>query len=151
MASYYGRYDYSIDEKFRTNVPAKFRRAAGSGLEERYIITLGLDQCIYVYPPEQWNAIEDKLRRLSADLPEERRYIRIVGAYASDSRVDAQGRIALPRNLLDQLGIEKNIVIIGAFDHIEIWKPETYDEFMKRGPSYEEIAEQIFRPKPNRS
>lgn len=147
MASFYGRYDYVIDEKGRVNVPARFRRAAGAGSEERYVITLGLDQCIYVYPPEQWTTIEQKLRRLSNDLPEERRYIRIVGANASDSKVDAQGRIGLPKYLLDTLDIEKNVVIIGAFDHIEIWRPETYQEFMEKGPSYEEVAEQIFRSK----
>ena len=147
MAFFYGRYEYVIDEKWRINVPAKFRKAAGAGSDERYVITLGLDRCIYVYPPEQWSLIEKRLRQLSNDLPEERRYIRIVGANASDSKVDAQGRIALPRNLLNELNIDKNIVIIGAFDHIEVWKPEAYEEFMKKGPSYEEVAERIFRPR----
>jgi MraZ protein len=147
MASYYGRFDYVVDDKGRVNVPARFRRAAGAESDERYVITLGLDRCIYVYPPEQWSLIENKLRQLSSDLPEQRRYIRIVGANASDSKVDAQGRIALPRNLLNTLGVDKNVIIIGAFDHIEIWKPEAYQEFMGKGPSYEEVAEQIFRPR----
>jgi MraZ protein len=149
MAFFYGRFDYVIDEKGRVNVPAKFRKAAGTESDERYVITLGLDRCIYVYPPDQWSLIEKKLRQLSNDLPEERRYIRIVGANASDSKVDAQGRIALPRNLLNTLGIEKNVTIIGAFDHIEIWRPQAYEEFDKKGPSYEEVAEQIFRPRMN--
>jgi MraZ protein len=145
MASFYGHYDYAIDQKGRVNVPARFRKAAGAGSEERYVITLGLDQCIYVYPPEQWEIIEKKLRGLSNDLPEERRYIRIVGDNASDSKVDSQGRITLPKQLLNRLGIDKKVVIMGAFDHIEIWRPETHAEFMEKGPSYEEVAEKIFR------
>jgi MraZ protein len=150
MASFYGRYDYTIDEKARVNVPARFRKAAGAASEERYVITLGLDQCIYVYPPEQWIGIEEKLHRLSSDLPEERFYIRTIASHASDSKVDAQGRISLPRNLITKLGIEKNVIIIGAFDHIEIWRPETYDEYIEKGSgSYEQVAEQIFREKPD--
>ena len=150
MVSFYGRYDYTIDEKARVNIPARFRKAAGATSEERYVITLGLDRCIYVYPPEQWIGIEEKLHRLSSDLPEERFYIRTIASHASDSKVDAQGRISLPRNLITKLGIEKNVIIIGTFDHIEIWRPETYDEYTEKGPgSYEQVAEQIFREKPD--
>ena len=152
MASFYGRYDYTIDQKGRVNVPARFRKAAGAGADERYVITLGLDQCIYVYPPEQWTEIQEKLRRLSSDLPEERFYIRTISSHASDSRVDAQGRISISRSLLEMLGIEKDVVIVGAHDHIEIWRPETYHRYMKQGPgSYEEVAERIFRKKPDQA
>jgi MraZ protein len=148
MVSLRGYYEYTIDEKGRVNVPAKLRKAAGAESDESYVITLGLDQCIYVYPPAQWTAIEDKLDLLSSDLPEERYYIRTITSHASDSKLDAQGRIALPRMLLDKLGIEKNVIIIGAQDHVEIWRPETYREYMENGPgTYEQVAEQIFRRK----
>ena len=148
MVSLRGYYEYAIDEKGRVNVPAKLRKAAGADSDEPYVITLGLDRCIYVYPPAQWTAIEEKLSQLSSDLPEERYYIRTITSHATDSKVDAQGRIGLPRMLLDKLGIEKNVVIIGAQDHIEIWKPETYEEYMENGPgTYEHVAEQIFRRK----
>jgi MraZ protein len=146
-----GYYEYAIDDKGRVNVPAKLRKAAGTESDESYIITLGLDRCIYVYPPAQWTAIEGKLDHLSSDLADERYYTRTITSHASDSQVDAQGRITLPRPLLDKLSIEKKVVIIGVQDHFEIWKPETYQKYMEQGPgafepgTYEQVAEQIFQ------
>lgn len=146
MASLRGYYEYAIDEKGRINVPAKLRKAAGAESDDSYVITLGLDRCIYVYPLAQWTAIEEKLNQLSSDLADERYYTRTITSHASDSQVDAQGRIALPKTLLDKLDIVKKVVIIGVQDHFEIWKPETYQEYMEKEPgAYEKVAEQIFQ------
>jgi len=157
MASLRGYYEYSIDEKGRVNVPAKLRKASGVESDDSYVITLGLDRCIYVYPLAQWTAIEEKLDQLSSDLADERYYTRTILSHASDSQIDTQGRIALPRNLLDKLDIDRKVVIIGVQNHIEIWKPETYQEYMEKGPgafepgSYEKVAEQIFQPRESKS
>ncbi len=151
MASLRGYYEYAIDEKGRVNVPAPLRKAAAAETDEAYVITLGLDHCIYVYPPVQWTAIEQKLSQLSSDRADERYYTRTITSHARDSQLDAQGRIALPKHLMERLNIGKKVIIIGVQDHIEIWKPETYQEYMENGPgayepgTYEKVAEKIFQ------
>ena len=146
-----GQYYYAVDEKGRVNIPAKFRKAVQAKKEDWFKITLGLDRCIWVMPPEQWRIVQEKLNKLPFELADPRYYHRMIHSYASNSKIDAQGRIVLPRNLLEKLKIEKDVVIVGMHNHIEIWKHETHQEYLNKGPSayetgpYEEAAEKIYR------
>ena len=144
MSTFKGQFRYTIDTKGRINIPAKFRKTISPDANETFVITRGLEDCIYAYPLDEWNKIEEKLRQLSANQKDNRLFIRMTTSYASESQFDKQGRIAIPLYLIDLAKIKKDILIIGTLNKLEIWNPETYEEYVKNnGKSYEELAENI--------
>lgn len=118
-----GTYDHSIDTKGRVIVPAKFRETLG----DSFVVTLGLDGCLFVYPNEEW---EDFVRQLK-ELPgskEARKLQRYFMAGAAPCDVDKQGRVLIPSNLREKAGLEKDIVFVGVMSKIEIWSRKRWDE-----------------------
>ncbi len=118
-----GTYDHSIDTKGRVIVPAKFRETLG----DSFVVTLGLDGCLFVYPNEEW---EDFVRQLK-ELPgskEARKLQRYFMAGAAPCDVDKQGRVLIPSNLREKAELEKDIVFVGVMSKIEIWSRKRWDE-----------------------
>ena len=118
-----GTYDHSIDPKGRVIVPAKFRETLG----DSFVVTLGLDGCLFVYPNEEW---EDFVRQLK-ELPgskEARKLQRYFMAGAAPCDVDKQGRVLIPSNLREKAELEKDIVFVGVMSKIEIWSRKRWDE-----------------------
>ena len=144
MSSFKGQFRYTIDSKGRINIPAKFRKAISPEANETFVITRGMENCIYVFPLDEWNKTEEKLRRLSTNRKDIRLFIRMTTSYASESQFDKQGRIAIPQYLIDLVKIKKEILIIRTLDKLEIWNPELYEEYLKSSEqSYENLAEKI--------
>ena len=131
-----GEFRYSIDAKGRVNIPSKFRKALPETSEDTFVVTRGLDENIVAYSLDKWQQIEEELLKLSPRLPGHRAYKRQATRFATPLKFDSQGRVAIPINLLQHAGIEKDIVIIGMIDEIEIWDPE----ILKR---YEETVFQL--------
>ena len=117
-----GEYNHTIDTKGRLIVPAKFRELLG----DEFVITRGLDGCLFVYPKEEWEAIEVKYREVSQFSKDARKFARFFFAGAAACEVDKQGRILLPAVLREFAGIEKEIVLAGVVSHIEIWSKERW-------------------------
>ena len=126
--SFYGQYTYSVDTKGRVNIPAKFRQVLSSDNDKSFIITRGEDRCIWVYPLVIWQEIEERLSKLSAVSPNNRYFIRKTTRHASIVQYDKQGRIMITKPLIEYAGLEKEVHIIGAFNKLEIWNPESLDE-----------------------
>ena len=145
MVEFKGTYLHSIDHKNRINIPAKFRGNPESPENEHYVIVRGFEGCLYVYPHNSWLIIEEKLsglKRLSD--PRARYFERLMLSNASDAKIDKQGRIAIPQNLLDLAGISKEVTIQGVFDKIELWDPERLKVYKSGQPdSYEDVAGQL--------
>ena len=142
MAGFKGSYKHSVDQKGRINIPAKFRRAPETA--ESFVITRGLNQCLYVYPIDEWDKVEEKLRSLAQTDPNALYYLRATLANAADVQVDRQGRITLPTNLIKLAGLSKEVLINGALNKMEIWAPETFDKYLEESTeSYEEVARKI--------
>ncbi len=121
-----GFYEYSVDFKGRIFIPAKFRRS------NHFIVTIGLDECLYVYPKDKWEKLENKLDTLPfKDKSEERAFKRILLSGASEVKTDSQGRILIPVNLRNYAGIKDNIVIIGVSSRIEIWSKIIWEKYNK--------------------
>ncbi len=146
--TFIGEYRYSIDTKGRINVPSKFRQSLSPDSDETFVITRGLDQCIWVYPLEEWERIEDSLRGLTFLKQKERNFIRNIVRWATPTKYDKQGRIMIPGPLVDMAGLDDQVVIIGMLNKIEVWNPDVIDsrqdEFLD--PTDEEfasLAEQI--------
>ncbi len=135
-----GEYQHSLDAKGRIIVPAKFRE----GLGIRFVATKGLDNCIFLYPLEEWRTIEGKLRELPFTKADVRSFARFFFSGASDLEIDKQGRILLPVNLRDYAGIEKDLIVIGVGARVEIWSAEKWAEYNQTAESsYEAIAENL--------
>ncbi len=118
-----GEYNHTIDAKGRLIIPSKFREALG----DTFVVTKGLDGCLFVYDNEEWNAFEEKLKSLPITNKEARQFVRFFLAGAAEVEVDKQGRILVPNILREFAQINKDVVLIGVASRIEIWSKERFD------------------------
>lgn len=117
-----GEFLHSLDVKGRVNFPAKLRESLG----DRFIITKGLDGCLFVYPLEEWRALEERIRELPVS--KARGLQRFFFAGAADVEPDKQGRVVIPANLREYAELEKEVMIVGASVRAEIWNKEQWEE-----------------------
>ncbi len=122
MASFLGTHRHTIDSKGRLSIPSKFRKATG----EVFVVTRGLDGCLFLYPKDEWGRLEEKLRSLEWTEDDPRYFTREIAAFASEVTVDGHGRVVIPQELRDLVEIEIEVLVIGAFERIELWDPDNY-------------------------
>ncbi|MBI0578391.1 MULTISPECIES: division/cell wall cluster transcriptional repressor MraZ [Bacillaceae] len=135
-----GEYHHSIDNKGRIIVPSKFRDDLG----EMFIITRGLDQCLFGYPLTEWKVIEEKLKGLPLTKKDARAFTRFFFSGATESELDKQGRINIPAPLLQYAKLEKECVVLGVSNRIEIWSKQIWEDyFVQSEDSFAEIAENM--------
>ena len=119
-----GEYNHTIDAKGRLIIPARFRELLG----EEFILTKGLDGCLSIYPMDAWEAFETKLRALPLTNKNARTFTRFFVAGATNCELDRQGRILVPQTLREFADLEKEVVLTGNLDRIEIWSKEKWSE-----------------------
>lgn len=120
-----GEYNHTIDAKGRLIIPAKFREQLG----EEFVITKGMDGCLFVYPFEAWQEFEDKLKALPLTVNKEaRKFSRFFLAGAATVELDKQGRALVPATLREFAGLDKEVVLAGVLDRIEIWDKDKWHE-----------------------
>ena len=135
-----GEYHHSIDNKGRLIVPSKFREDLG----EMFIITRGLDQCLFGYPLSEWKLIEEKLKALPLTKKDARAFTRFFFSGATESELDKQGRINIPAPLLQYAKLDKECVILGVSNRIEIWSKQIWEDYFSQSEeSFAEIAENM--------
>ncbi len=145
MSSFKGRYEYILDSKGRLSIPAKLRKSLPPDAHDTFVVTRGVEKCLYVYPLDEWRHQEEKLHSLNQYLEKHRYFVRTLLMWASDELLlDSQSRISIPKSLLEFAEIEKEVVIIGALEKIELWNPKTLNEYLNSQPeSYANVVEQI--------
>lgn len=131
-------YNHSIDAKGRMIVPAKFREALGND----FVVTQGLDGCLFVFPNSEWQVFEEKLRGLPVSNKDARKFTRFFLAGAASVELDSQGRILLPAVLRNFAGLEKEAVVVGVGSRVEIWD-KTRWENCTSFDDMDEIAEHM--------
>ena len=125
MASFYGTETYAIDHKGRLSVPASMRRqATGRKSPSTFVLIAGFEGCLALYSLDDWKHVEDRLRRIPIGDRRGRAFARAFLMNASKVTVDAQGRVTIPPALLHRAGLDKEAVLHGQVDHIEIWHPD---------------------------
>ena len=135
-----GEYRHNIDAKGRMIIPSRFREELG----EHFILTRGLDGCLRTYTQDQWEAVMEQLKRLPSTKRETRMYIHMLTSKAQECDLDSQGRILLTAALIRESGIEKECVVVGVADHVEIWAKERWDSYYEEASSsFEDVAEQL--------
>ncbi len=136
-----GEYHHSVDDKGRLIIPAKFRDDLGT----KFIITRGIENCLFVYSLESWEKIVNKLETLPFTKKDARAFIRFFLSGASEAEFDKQGRINITSPLITYANITKECVVIGTGDRLEIWSEESWNNFfISAKDSMSDIAENLF-------
>lgn len=135
-----GEYRHSIDEKGRLIIPAKFR----SELGETFVITRGLERCLFVYPLSEWKILESKLKNLPFTKKDARAFTRFFFSGAIDCELDKQGRVTITSVLREYATIQKECVIIGVSNRVEVWSKDIWEQYVSESEeSFSEIAENL--------
>ncbi|MDF2670288.1 MAG: cell division protein MraZ [Paenibacillus sp.] len=135
-----GEYQHSVDEKGRMIIPAKFRDALGP----QFVVTRGLDNCLFVYPKEEWAILEQKLKSLSLMKSDARAFTRFFFSGATECELDKQGRINIPNTLCEYANLDKDCVVLGVSNRVEIWSKQVWASYFKQSESsFNEIAEKL--------
>lgn len=135
-----GQYEHSVDAKGRLIMPAKLREEIG----EKFVVTKGLDGCLFAYSQNEWVAFEEKLKTLPLTNKNARDFTRFFLSGAIECEIDKQGRFLITSNLRDFAGLEKDVVIIGVNTRIEIWSKEKWNNYSSDDNiNVDEIAENM--------
>ncbi len=130
-----GQYNHTVDVKGRLSIPSKFREQLG----DEFVITKGMDGCLFVFDNNNWSDFEQKLAALPMGKIETRQYTRFFLAGATSVELDKQGRILVPNPLRGFAGLEKDVVLVGVGNRIEIWSLEKWEE-MEQNVDMDEIT-----------
>lgn len=135
-----GEYQHAVDDKGRLAIPAKFRRRLSKGA----VVTRGLDNCLFVYTPEEWKKLATKLSQLPFSQANSRAFARLMLAGAMDVEFDGQGRIILPEYLRQYAQLGRDVVVAGLFSRLEIWSRGSWEKYKaETEKNSNEIAEKL--------
>jgi len=135
-----GEYLHSLDEKGRLIIPVKLRE----GLGERFIATRGLDDCLFLYPLPEWEALQQKLKALPSTKADARAFMRFFFSGAAECELDRQGRTLIPVALREYAQLERDVVVTGVASRVEIWSAGAWQKYrLETGQNIAVIAEKI--------
>ncbi len=135
-----GQYQHSIDTKHRLFIPANFRKDK----HRKFVVTCGLEKCLFMYTPQGWKKITEKLQELSFTKKDARQFMRLFFSGASQVSVDSQGRILISANLCEYAKLKNSAVIIGVQDRVEIWNRTLWSKYQNQvQEKYAEVAENL--------
>ncbi|MEA1975922.1 MAG: division/cell wall cluster transcriptional repressor MraZ [Bacillota bacterium] len=135
-----GEYTHKIDARGRINIPSKLRE----NIDNKFYLTKGLDNCLFLFPEDEWKVFEEKLKILPLTNRNARAFVRMFFAGATECIVDKQGRINISNNLIKHSQIDKEVMIIGVGQRIELWSKENWEKYNEPDNiSYDEIAEKM--------
>lgn len=135
-----GEYKHSVDTKKRMALPKKFRKDLGKTV----VITRGLDQCLFVYPMKAWKELAEKLGTMPIGEASTRSFVRLMLAGATDTTMDAQGRVLVPEYLKEYAGISKDVTVAGLYNRLEVWDEKKWDRYKSSAEkNTDQIAEEL--------
>lgn len=135
-----GQYQHSIDGKGRVIMPARFRER----LSDTFVVTRGLDECLFIYTMDRWHRLMGHMESLHFTRRDHRSFTRFFFSGASEGQLDSQGRFLVPPHLREYASLEKDLVIIGVSDRIEVWAAACWEAYSEEAAqSFEDIAEQL--------
>ncbi len=137
-----GEYHHNLDDKGRLTIPSKLRYE----LKEDFILTRGLDKCLFIYPKDEWENVIEKYKELP-NTRDARNYKRFLLSGATTCDVDKQGRINIPTPLSAYANLSKECVIIGVGERLEVWDKESWDNFVNDNEdNFSDLADKLFAP-----
>ena len=146
MSSFKGSYEYSVDNKGRVNIPARLRKYVSPEANDTFVVTRGYEQCLFVYPLDEWNKLEQSIRQLTTTNPKHRFFMRTLLERATECQLDGQSRITIPKELLQFASIENEVVILGVLERMEVWNPKIYRAYQTaQSETYENVAQNVLQ------
>lgn len=144
MAMFRGSYRHSIDHKGRISIPSRFRRLLSGRASNTFIVLRGLEACVALYPLDEWQRMEERLRGRSFHDETNRRFLRMMSLDLNEGALDAQGRVMIPPRLLAHAQLQREAMVNGVTDHIEIWDPVLFEAYLAgTNRSYEDMAGEL--------
>jgi MraZ protein len=134
-----GEFSHGMDKKNRIIIPSKLRE----GLGDTFIMTKGLDSCLYIYPKAEWEVFEKKLKALPMTDKNVRAFVRFFFSGANEMEPDKMGRVLIPQSLLSYAGIEGEVVSVGMMDRVEVWSKEKWTAYNESDMDMDAIAEKM--------
>lgn len=138
-----GRFAHLIDSKGRLSIPSKFREILNERYDSRLVVT-AYDACLVAYPFAEWQILEERVAGLPEFKKDTRAFLRFFYSSATDCAIDRLGRVLIPQTLREYASLEKEVVLIGAFKHVEIWSKALWDKSLKES-SQEDIVNTLER------
>ena len=138
MARFRGRYNFSIDEKGRINIPSKFRKLLSPEADETFVVCRAPDGCLWAYPKDEWERFEDELLAMPMSR-EVNKFQRTIQNTLNDTKLDKQGRISLTQFQMEIAGISKDVSIIGRGNNLEIWDTKRFEEYTGSSDDFDEV------------
>ncbi|MDH7464111.1 division/cell wall cluster transcriptional repressor MraZ [Chitinophagaceae bacterium 26-R-25] len=150
MNGFLGEYEATLDAKGRFLLPAGFKKQLPEEDDGRFVINRGFEKCLTLYPMKSWDPVYDELRKLNDFDPKVREFRRYFLNGATTLELDSAGRLLLPPNLKAHAELEKDIVLVAAFDKIEIWDKNKYQQFFDTvsPDAFSSLAQQVMAPPP---
>jgi len=144
VSGFKGQYVSTLDTKGRVAVPVKLRRNTPDGVADRFVITKGLDGCLFLFTPDYWERVTERLDEIPFTQHDAKYFTRQLLSHAEDVELDRQSRIRVPQKLIDTVHLEREALFIGVLRRIEIWRPETYEKYLQEfDESYEDVAAKL--------
>ena len=135
-----GEYSHSLDDKGRIIIPARLRE----DLDAHFVMTKGLDGCLFLYPLGEWHKLEERLKALPLTNANARAFQRLFLAGAQDVEVDRQARVTIPPRLREYAGVNKDVVLVGVSNRVELWSQENWQAYQTKAQAgYEDVAEKM--------
>lgn len=131
-----GEYVHLMDKKGRVNIPARLREELG----DNFVVTRGMDNCLFIYPAREWAILAAKLRNLPSNKPEVRAFLRLFFSGAAEVELDRQGRVLIPLPLREHASLQKEVIFIGVSNRAELWSKEKWKEYSKEPDRSFEVA-----------
>lgn len=135
-----GEYSHSVDPKKRLALPSKFRKELGKTV----VVTRGLDKCLFVYPMSAWKELAQKLGTMPIGESDTRSFVRLMLAGATDTTMDSQGRVLVPDYLKEYAGLDRDVIVAGLFNRLEIWDTQKWQAYKENAEkNTDQIAEEL--------
>lgn len=144
MSSFKGSDIYAVDAKGRVSIPAKMRRNISPEARSTFVVTRGIEKCLYAYPLDEWKNLESSISRLNQTIDKDRFYARMLMQWSEELTMDTQYRLLVPHGLLEFAEIKKEVYFVGVLDHIEMWHPANFKKYLESmRQSYESVAGEV--------
>ncbi len=132
MINFLSEFDVTLDSKGRFLLPANFRKQLPEGMGDKFVITRGFDKCLLLYPANIWTKISANISVMNDMLADVRNFKRLFQSPASPVEVDNADRVMIPKNLLEKIGLTKEMMMVPAGNKMELWDKDTYKEYQKQ-------------------
>lgn len=144
MSFFTSEYDCKLDAKGRLALPSKVRAALPSGASEELVLRRGFEPCLVLYPMLEYKKIYSKVKGLSEFTEEYRKFQRSFFRGNADVELDSAGRINIPKKMMEFANLEKEVILVGLGNRIEIWNPDQYENYLIQDPNeYSKMAEKF--------